>query len=41
MITDFKFLLLDVLQSIAFTFLDFRAKWKKLRNPRPRSFWDL
>jgi hypothetical protein len=41
MITDFKFLVLDILQSIVFNFLEARAKWKKLRNPRPRSFWDL
>jgi hypothetical protein len=41
MITDFKFLLLDILQIIVFNFLEFRERWKKMRNPRPRSFWDL
>jgi hypothetical protein len=41
MITDFKFLLLDVLQSLLFTILDFRAKWKRFRKPKSHSFWDL
>jgi hypothetical protein len=41
MITDIKFLVLDILQSIVFNVLEIREKWKKMRNPRPRSFWDL